>query len=30
MKIHHILLILWLVVAGFFIMNYLRDKRNRP
>jgi hypothetical protein len=29
MKVHHILLIIWLVVVGFFLMNYLRDKRNR-
>ncbi len=29
MKIHHILLIFWLVVVGFFLMNYFRDKRNR-
>ena len=29
MKIHHILLIFWLVVVCFFLMNYLRDKRNR-
>ncbi|MEY3674843.1 MAG: hypothetical protein RJB47_1551 [Pseudomonadota bacterium] len=29
MKIHHILLILWLVMVGFFLLNYFRDKRNR-
>ena len=29
MKTHHILLILWLVMVGFFLLNYLRDKRNR-
>ena len=29
MKIHHMLLIFWLVVVGFFLMNYFRDKRNR-
>jgi len=29
MKVHHILLIIWLVVVGFFLMNYLSDKRNR-
>jgi hypothetical protein len=29
MKVHHILLIIWLVVVAFFLMNYLRDKRNR-
>ena len=29
MKTHHILLILWLVMGGFFLLNYFRDKRNR-
>jgi hypothetical protein len=29
MKIHHILLILWLVMVGFFLLNYFSDKRNR-
>ena len=29
MKIHHIVLILWLVMVGFFLLNYFRDKRNR-
>jgi hypothetical protein len=28
MKIHHILLIFWLVVVCFFLLNYFRDKRN--
>jgi hypothetical protein len=29
MKTHHILLILWLVMVCFFLLNYFRDKRNR-
>ena len=29
MKTHHILLILWLVMVGFFLLKYFRDKRNR-
>jgi hypothetical protein len=29
MKTHHMLLILWLVMVGFFLLNYFRDKRNR-
>jgi hypothetical protein len=29
MKTHHFLLILWLVMVGFFLLNYFRDKRNR-
>jgi hypothetical protein len=28
MQIHHILLILWFVVVGFWLLNFLRDKRN--
>jgi len=28
MQIHHILLILWFVVVGLWLLNFLRDKRN--
>jgi flagellar biogenesis protein FliO len=28
MQIHHILLILWFIVVGFWLLNYFRDKRN--
>jgi hypothetical protein len=28
MQIHHILLFLWFVVVGFWLLNYFRDKRN--
>ncbi len=26
MQIHHILLILWFVVVGFFLLNYFKNK----
>ena len=29
MKTHQILLIRWLVMVGFFLLNYFRDKRTR-